>query len=241
MTYRATTFLSIIASVVLFTITSCDVLDTGEGKKHFLQLHVNASEPVVESTDGNATIEVTNIKFLLDSFHLRTVNVDVVDDSVVVEVDSVMFQEKFPRVISFTPGDQGELIELSQINTKTYRQAGFSINPPGGNVSDPDLGSEYSFMIQGTYNGNSFTYRSSHDSMVVKRISPELEMTDQTKVLNVDLIVNTEALFRKPEGGLLDPTKSAAKTKLEDRVIKVFQVAEGTRSLRKYEDMRTNE
>lgn len=237
MTYRLNVLVSIVAVISFLMVTSCDVLDSGGEEKHQFNLHVNTTEPVIESSDGNNTIEITRVKMVVGEFGFRSISIQ--EDTVIV--DTLSYENEFPRVISFTPGDEGKKIDLGKLELGQYRAAIFSLHPPTGEISDSDLGSETSLLVEGRYNNSSFTYRSSIDTTTSYIINPLLQMTEHTAELNLDFLIKTETLFKASSGGLLDPTTEAAKNKISTRLFEAFRFEEGDRTLREYEDMRRND
>lgn len=237
MTYRLNAIVSIVAVISVLMVTSCDILDTGGEKEHQFNLHVNTTEPVVESSDGNTTIEISRVKMVLGDF--RLINEQESQDTTIY--DTLGYDKKFPRVISFTPSDVGKKIDLEELAIAEYDFVHFALHPPREGVSDSDLGSETSLLIEGSYNNSSFTYRTSIDTAVRLRISPTLQMTEHTAELDLDFLIKTETLFKSSSGGLLDPTTDAAKNRITDRLFRAFTFEEGDRTLRDYEDMRIND
>ncbi len=238
MTYRLNTLVSIVAVISVLMITSCDVFDSGGEEKHQLNLHVNTTEPVLESSDGSNTIEISRVKMSLGDIGFITQDVEFREDTVIVHTDTVSFEDKFPRVVSFAPGNAGTKVHLGTLDPTLHQIAYFDIHPPRGDVSDSDLGSETSLLIEGTYNNSSFTYRSGIDTSGTTIIRPSLEMTEHTAELDLDFLIKTESLFKGSSGNLLDPTTDAAKSKITERLINAFAFEEGNRTLREYEDMR---
>lgn len=233
MTYRSTTIASVIAVLSLFTLTSCDILDTGEDHVNEVYMNFQTTESTVEA--GGNTIEVDNVKLMLGNFVFLQPNFVPERDTVLV--DSVEFQDKFPRVVSFSP--EGTRFELGQLELGNYFSSRFELQPPSGGVSDSDLGSDYSFIIDGTYNGNSFSLRLNTDTTATKTIFPQsLLMNEQTATVNLDFTINTESMFKRTAGRLHDPTLDTTATILSNELLRYIKLQEGSRTLREYQELR---
>ncbi len=237
MKYRYNTIISLVTIFTVLTLTSCDILDTGEGEVNELSLHFNTTEPVVESADGNNSIEVTRMKMSVRRIGFMTLNFQ--QDT--VTVDTMSFDEQFPKVVSFNPGEVGTRVGIGEIDPQTFDRVFVEFAPPSGEVSDSDLGSNNSILIEGTYNNSSFSYRANFDTTASFFIDPSLEMTEQTATLDLDVLIKTASLFKGSSGSLLNPSDQSAKAKITGRFFNSLLFEEGNRTLRDYEDLRGSE
>lgn len=235
MTYRSTTFVSLLAVFGLLTITACDVLDTGEENVHEVLLNFQATETAVEA--GGNSIEVNEIKLHLEDFVFTSPEFDQERDTVVV--DSTTFPDHFPRVVTIA-ADQSTKVNLGQLELGDYGSAGLTITPPSGQeVSDSELGTDFSFLVNGTYNGNSFTLKLETDSAATESIFPQsLLMNKQTATVNLDFKLKTETMFKRSSSRLWNPNRDTVAELLSKELYRYIKLEEGTRTLRKYEDMR---
>jgi hypothetical protein len=133
-----------------------------------------------------------------------------------------------PFVIYFNMSGSLVSVTTGNLPSGTYNKIKFKIHKPEDNepIPDPDFrtgtsgNQRYSFIIKGTYNGNSFTYRSKRSANLV--ISFNSPISHQSGERNITVLVNPMAWFNN---GSLDPTNPANEDAIDDNLKNSFRRA----------------
>jgi hypothetical protein len=162
-------------------------------------------------TDGNNTLVITKAEIVLREIELKQQETAACD----VQPEPAGCEEvEFGPVVVDLPLGAGAQQEFSvPIPAGTYKAIEFEIHKVTGDdpatfrQQYPYL-AEQSIRVQGTYNGQAFTYLTDLDVEQTLLFSPLLVVTDTTTATNVTILVALAVWFRDSDGvTLLDPNR----------------------------------
>lgn len=186
-----TSFLAI--SVITFLFIRCDNI-SGDTENQVRQLSVTMTVGEDNAFDLNSTalaakhdtneVELTLIKMLIDNLELETVS----DDSLDFEINDLVVD---------LPLD-GDTLELSsqEIPAGSYDKLDIEID--SDIVEDSVLNDStgyHSIVVQGLYNGEEFTFKTSREFEEEFRFNPPIEVTDSTTTLALNLSIDVDRWF----------------------------------------------
>lgn len=166
---------------------------------------------------GTSDIVLTNVKILVRDLKLKAHT----------GVDSCNIRT---GVFVATLNMDGTVTEiaLSDIPTGTYESSKFEIHkledsetPPDPDFSDDST--RYSVVVEGTYLGNEFIYKSRKSTHQRIKFDEPIEVIDG-EVLNVTLVVNPNNWFFE-NGETLDPTDSKNESEIDNLIMESFNKA----------------
>jgi hypothetical protein len=159
-------------------------------------------------TDGTNTLVITRAEIVLREIELKqqeTTNCDVEPEPAGCE------EVEFGPVVVDLPLDTGVRQEFSvPVPPGSYTSIEFEIHkvtsddPATFRQQYPYL-AEQSIRVQGTYNGQAFTFLTDLDVEQTLQFNQLLVITDSTTATNVTIKVALAAWFRAQDGSLLDP------------------------------------
>lgn len=123
-------------------------------------------------------------------------------------------------------------IATGDLPNGTYDRVKFKIHKPEGNEDpgDPDFyegpsgDQRFSVVVNGTFNGSPFTYKSKKDAEQKMTLNPPLVVSDTLSTTNVTLVVNPGLWFIK-DGVYLDPTVEANWDDIDENIKNSFKKA----------------
>jgi hypothetical protein len=163
-----------------------------------VDLSFKAEQSSGDNSSGMVTIE--SAKILLKKVQFKQAN----DPDVDVKVGPFVVQLNLDGIVN--------TVAVGSVPPGIYNRVKFVIHKPEDfeTPPDPDFktgtsgNSRFSFIIKGTYNGNSFTYKSRKSMSQEITFPSPLNISNDTKV-NVTFLVNMSDWFIK-NGVELDPT-----------------------------------
>lgn len=159
-------------------------------------------------TDGTNTLIITRAEIVLREIELKqqeTVNCDVAPEPAGCE--EVEFG---PVVVDLPLGPGAQQKFFVDVPAGTYRSVEFEVHkvtsddPTTFRQQYPYL-ADQSIRVQGTFNGQEFTYLSDLDVEQTLLFNPVLIVTDTSTGTNVTILVSLAAWFVGPDHKLLDP------------------------------------
>ncbi len=135
-----------------------------------------------------------------------------------------------PIVVHFNLSGAVETISAGKIPAGVYDKVKFQIHKPEDNETPPDPefkegesgNQRYSFIIKGTFNGNSFVYKSRKSANLVVNFSTPVNF--QETGINLTMIFNSSIWFRN--GNMyLDPRNSSNDNLIDDNLRNSFKRA----------------
>lgn len=150
-------------------------------------------------------VELSAIKMLVDELQLVSVSDDTID---------------FPGnlVVDFPLDGDTLAIAASIIPVGSYDNMEVQIAPDAVEDTLLDDGT-YSIAVQGTYNGEDFTFRTDREYEVEFPFDPPIEITDTTNTVNLNLSVNLDIWFKNA-----DPTNPDDQELIEDNIARSLTV-----------------
>ncbi len=161
----------------------------------------------------NSAIVITEAKALVSELEIETS-----DSSASHEI------HLSPFVINFDINGGLKEVLSAYIPSKTYKKIKFQIHKPEDNETPPDpefsSGGRYSFIIKGTYNGNSFVFKSKKTVNIVLTMNNQVSISS-TK-LNLTMILNKLQWFLE-NGSEIDPRDPSKEDKIDDNLRNSFK------------------
>ena len=166
---------------------------------------------------GTSDIVLTNVKILVRDLKLKALTGE---DSCNVRTGVFMATLNMDGTVTE--------IALSDLPTGIYESTKFEIHkledsetPPDPDFSDDST--RYSVVVEGTYLGNEFFYKSRKSTHQRIKFDEPIEVVDG-EVLNVTLVVNPNDWFVK-NGETLDPTDGKNENDIDNLIMESFNKA----------------
>jgi len=161
--------------------------------------------------DGANTLIITKAELVLREIELERVSDDACDE--LTGDDDLC--EKFvagPILLDLPLDGNVETEFTIPVDTGTYDEIEFELHKVSSDdpedaqfrTDHPDM-VDKSVRVQGTYNGQPFTYETDLNEDQEQPISPVLEIGDGVTSTNVTIIVNLDVWFRDAGGDLVNP------------------------------------
>jgi len=179
------------------------------------------SEGATPAFGKSGTIDLTRVRLLL-----RTIQLHSDDDDRYADFRTA------PTVVELNMDGFATEVEVADIPQGTYEKVSFRIHKPEDDGALP-VGAEdfrvgasgnerFSMIIEGTYDGTPFVYRSSKSMQQRVDLDPDLVVEDAfAGPLNVALQVDVSRWFTDRDGNTLDPRNASERTASEiDRSIR---------------------
>ncbi len=174
-------------------------------------LSVKFNDAALDNPD--AAIQITEAKALVSELEIETS-----DGSSSHEIKLT------PFVINFDISGNLKDVLSAYIPSKTYKKIKFQIHKPEDNETPPDpefnTGGRFSFIIKGTYNGNSFVFKSRKTVNIVLTMNNAINISN-TK-LNLTMIINKLQWFLQ-NGGEIDPRNPSNEDTIDDNIRNSFK------------------
>ncbi len=229
-----TTRKSFLAVAAALFLTACSDDSTGPGTPGMLGTTVSLSFSTLSSSgapaapfsaspfigglslfpdtliSGSDVLVIDTVEIVLREIELK--RVEVVDCDVEPEPEGCEAFEVGPVVIDLPLGGGTQQQVAIEIEPGTYDELEFDIHKVSGDdpedatfaAANPDF-VDKSIRVQGTFNGQAFTYESDLNVEQEFNLSPALVIDEMTTSTNVTIRVDLSAWFRTASGGLLDP------------------------------------
>ncbi len=187
----------------------------------------SAAKGSAEILQKSNHVTITSAKMLIRKIEFSN---DVEDDG--LPDDSLEF-ETGPFVVALNLDGNLNTVAVNNVPVGQYDEIEFDVHKPEDNETPPDpdfkigtSGDErFSVIIQGTYNGEDFTYRSSENMDQELELSTPLNITEDTDRINVTLTVNLSEWFVDENGNPLDPTLADNKNAIDESIERSFEKA----------------
>lgn len=198
----------------------------------------NSSNPTSSNSNGNNTT-TNNIGIsMMQNDNLS----DYFADTLIITeakglVNEIEIENQSPGIsIHVTPfviyfNSNGSIQEIigGQIPAGNYSKIKFKIHKPEENETPPDPefkegtsgNLRYSFIIKGTYNGNSFIYKSKQSANLLINLSSPVSFSSTKR--NITVLFNKKSWFYK--NGLKDPRNPSNENEIDDNIKSSFKSA----------------
>lgn len=214
----------ILAFAVVFV--GCDSNNNAMEDTASVSLSIVAVNGGVASKGASAAAEVTAAKALL-----RTIQFHARDDG--SDEDSLDFRSE--TMVAELNLDASPLeLAVSNIPFGTYHKVSFRIHKPDSAETPPDSdfkigesGDErFSVIVDGMYDANPFTYRSSKSMQQKVDFEEDLVVDETTGDINVTLLVDVSTWFKDRDGNDLDPTddRSSNTSEIDKSIRESFRI-----------------
>lgn len=158
--------------------------------------------------DGQNTLVITSAEVVLREIELKRISANC--DQAVNEDDCEEF-DLGPVLLDLPLDGQVKQSMAITVEPGTYRELEFEIHKVTSDQEDatfraahPDM-EGVSIRVQGTYNGNAFTYTTDLDVEQEFDFTEPLVVTEGTTSFNVTVLLDLDAWFRDGTGNLVDP------------------------------------
>ncbi len=176
-----------------------------------ISMSVKFNDAALDNPD--AAIQITEAKALVSELEIETS-----DGSSSHEIKLT------PFVVNFDITGGMKDVLSAYIPSKTYKKIKFQIHKPEDNETPPDpefsTGGRFSFIIKGTYNGNSFVFKSRKTVNIVLTMNNAINIS--TTKLNLTMIINKLQWFLQ-NGGEIDPRNPSNEDTIDDNIRNSFK------------------
>lgn len=206
-------------ALLLMQMTGCGdsgvVAPTGEtGSSNNVTISVKNDEGALDNT-----IVITEAKALI-----REVEFELEGSGIEHEIHNAAF------VVYFNLSGAVQTFSAGKIPSGVYNKVKFQIHKPEDNETPPDPefkegtsgNQRFSFIIKGTYNGNSFVYKSKKSANLVVNFNRPINL--QEAGINLTMIINSASWFRSGST-VLDPRNSSNENLIDDNIKNSFKRA----------------
>ncbi|NGP75281.1 hypothetical protein G3570_01440 [Balneolaceae bacterium YR4-1] len=226
------TWLLLAPLAVSLILAGCDTTGSNGAQPELsVSFVAKSSSSAAKSSSGAALksnhVTITSAKMLLRKIEFSN---DIEDDG--LPDDSLEF-ETGPFVVALNLDGSVNTVAVNNVPVGQYDEIEFDVHKPEDNETPPDpdfkvgtSGDErFSVIIQGTYNGEEFTYRSSENMEQELELSTPLNITEDTDRINVTLTVNLSEWFVDENNNPLDPTLVDNENAIDESIKRSFEDA----------------
>jgi len=162
-------------------------------------------------TDGQNQLVITQAELVLREIELERISDDACD-SLAVDHDSCEKFETGPILLDLPLDGSVEQVLAIVPDTGTYDEIEFELHKVSNDdpedaafrAAHPDMVGK-SIRIQGSYNGQPFTYENDINDEQEYDLVPPLVVDDMTTEVNVTLSIDIDSWFRTTAGDLVNP------------------------------------
>lgn len=206
------------AILTTFVAAGCSISDSNNNTPKpvnvNMQVAATGSAPVAPKA-ASSHVTLTSVKMLVEELELESVE----EDSLDFEIENQVIQ---------LPLD-GSPYQLAAADIASGFYDEFELEIEGldddDNVNDPDFAEsseETSIIIEGTYNGEDFTFKSEEDFEIEFEFNSPIQIDENTTNVDINLMVDIASWFVDDSGNDLDPTDPANREKIEDNIENSF-------------------
>lgn len=220
------------AVLTTFIAAGCSISDSNNNAPKpvnvNMQVATAGSAPVApKATSSHVTL--SSVKMLVEELELESVE----EDSLDFEIENQVIQ---------LPLD-GSPYQLAAADIAPGMYDEFEMEIEGldddDNVNDPDFtegSEETSIIIEGSYNGEDFSFQSEEDFEIEFEFNPPIQIDENTTNVDINLIVDINSWFLDEAGNDLDPTDPDNKEQIEENIEKSFKAEKDEDDLDDEED-----
>ncbi len=214
---------SVLTIVLAATLAACSDANGPAGSTVSLSFATQAAAPLAAfgstpfavasdtMTDGTNTLVITKAELVLREIELERVSDDACDE--ILGDDDLCEEFAVGPLLIELPLDGGTATMFTiPVDTGTYDEIEFELHKVSNDdpedaafrAAHPDMVGK-SIRIQGTYNGQPFTYESDLNEDQEHALVPPLVIGEGVTSTNVTLFVDLNAWFRDAGGNLVNP------------------------------------
>jgi len=162
-------------------------------------------------SDGQNKLVITRAELVLREIEMERINDDACD-SLAVDHDSCEKFETGPILLDLPLDGSVEQVFVIEPDTGTYDEIEFDLHKVSNDdPEDAEFRATYpdmvgkSIRIQGSYNGQPFTYENDINDEQEYDLVPPLVVDEMTTNVNVTISIDIDAWFRDAAGNLVNP------------------------------------
>jgi hypothetical protein len=198
-----------------YTAVACDSMSSVPGEEASIQLQMqvqtqNTPAKIAYVNQEVSELNIDEVRLYVDEMELESIG----NDSLDFEIEDFIVNlplDGSPLTLTELALPQGIYDEFELEIEKAEDDI---------NVSDSDFRDEtgtYSVVVKGTYNGESFTFRSSEDFELELELNPPLELVEsESSILKVTIDVSS--WFTGLSGETLDPNEEANYERINENI-----------------------
>lgn len=208
---------TISAAIALLIVgAGCSVNDSNNVGPKPVNVKMQVASSSAPKAASSNHVTLTSVKMLVEELELESVE----DDSTDFEIENQVVE---------LPLD-GSSYQLSAENIASGMYDEFEMEVEGidddDNVNDPDFtegSDETSIVIKGTYNSQDFTFKSEEDFEFEFEFNPPIQIDENTKSVDINLMINIDTWFVDGSGNELDPTDPNNREQIEENIKNSFE------------------
>lgn len=205
--------------LLLLQLSGCSEAGVVSPKQGNDNVSVSVKNDDAAIDDPSGIIIITEAKALI-----REVEFELEGSGIEHEIHNAAF------VVRFNLTGAVEVISAGKIPPGVYNKVKFQVHKPEDNETPPDPefkegtsgNQRYSFIIKGTYNGNSFVYKSRKSVNIVVNFNKPINL--QEAGINLTMIINSVSWF-KNGSIVLDPRDPDNDDLIDDNIKNSFKRA----------------
>lgn len=183
------------------------------------------------TSDDNLTLSIMSDETINDANEIIITEAKCLIGEVELETEPSSVSVHLPLspfVVNLYSFKATQLIASVKIPEGSYNKIKFQIHKPEDNETPPDPefktgesgNQRFSVIVKGTYNGNSFVFRSRKSANVVFSLNNPLALQQTAK--NLTMIINPAQWF-KNNNNILDPRISSNENAIDDNIKNSFK------------------
>lgn len=186
----------------------------------------NSTEPVSDNFSVSFGVERTLLKQNLEGIELSNVKILVRSLKLTTGQDDSNNVKTDPFVVELDLTGSVNTVAVANIPDASYEKIKFEIHKLDSSATPPDPefmdeSGRYSAIVQGTYEGTEFTYKSKKSAKQIIHLDNPVTL-EEDGVLNVTLIVNPYDWFNN-NGQSLDPSNESNEHKIDNLIKDSFK------------------
>ena len=209
---------NIIVSLSILFLFSCEQAEDDLTSTASLSFAVPASGALLKPS--NSDVQLDSVKILLKTIQFHSED----------EGDSLDFKTE-PQILNLALDGSVNTLHAADIPLGTYNKVSFRIHKPEDDEDpgDPDFkegtsGNErFCVVIDGTYEGTAFTFKSRRSTKQRVDIDPPLVIDEEGLEVNVTLTVDVNSWFMDEDGNPLNPLEEGDEDEIDDAIRRSFR------------------
>jgi len=217
-------------SIGLAVMAGCDSTNSTQGDLSTASLSFQVpANTIMQKTTADTLLRIESAKIYLRSIQFHSGLEDssehemMDDDSIAVKSD--------PTVVNLDLTGNTNSVVVTEIPSGTYKRVSFRLHKPENSetVLDSDFvegtggNQRFSVVVQGSYDGINFTYKSRRTANQHVDIEPPIVITDTVTFVNVTMLVDVNSWFMDSDSTMLNPSDSSNFTEIDNAIVRSFK------------------
>lgn len=217
-------------TIGLIVLAGCDTTNSTEGNLTTASLSFQVpANTVLSKTTSDTLLQIESAKIYLRSVQFHS-GLEDSSEHEMMDDDSIAVKSA-PMVVNLDLTGSTNSVVVTEIPNGIYKRVSFRLHKPENNetVLDSDFvegtggNQRFSVVVQGSYDGVNFTYKSRRTANQHVDIEPSLVITDTVTFVNVTMQVDVNSWFMDSDSTMLNPADSSNSTKIDNAIVRSFK------------------